>query len=168
MPIGKGLVFAQRTLTAVKSYMLRLCDSETGRMHMDQGIRAGIIGTILTVIINISSPVYLDWLPAFIIVILVTYVYRVSTLKDGLVASFMTCIFNSGILGTLTLAIFYTSNEPYPQFTVDPYTMISPILTAISAIIAAYVGVWLARKRTPPPQKQQPTPTDIPPDLQTV
>ena len=135
---------------------------------MEQSIKAGIIGTILTVIINISSPIYLDWLPAFIIVILVIYIYRVNTLKDGLVASFMTYIFNSGILGTLTLATFYTSNEQYPAFTVDPYIMISPILSAVTAVIAAYVGVWLAKKRTPPPQKQPPQPTDIPRDLQTV
>jgi uncharacterized membrane protein len=135
---------------------------------MDQSIRAGIVGFVFAVIVNVFSPVYLDWVPAFILAILVIYVYRLSTLKDGLVAAFITYIFSSGIVGTLTLAIYYTQNEQYPAFTVDPYTMLSPVLTAISAVIAAYIGVWLAKRRTPPPQKTQPQPTDIPPELQTV
>jgi hypothetical protein len=135
---------------------------------MDQSIRAGIVGFVFTVIVNVFSPVFLDWIPAFIVAILVIYVYRLSTLKDGLVAAFMTYIFSSGIVGTITLAIYYAQNEIYPAFTVDPYTMLSPVLTAITAAIAAYVGVWLAKRRTPPPQKTQRQPTDIPPELQTV
>jgi pheromone shutdown protein TraB len=135
---------------------------------MDQSIKAGILGFVLAVMVNAFSPVYLDWVPAFVVAIFAIYVYRLSTLKDGLVTAFMTYIFSNGILGTLTLATYYASNEQYPAFTVDPYTMLSPVITATSAVIAAYVGVWLAKKRTPPPQRTQPQPTDIPPELQTV
>jgi hypothetical protein len=134
---------------------------------MDQSIKAGIIGTVLAVVVNLISPVYLDWFPAFIVAIFAIYVYRLNTLKDGLIAAFMTYIFNNGILGTLTLATYY--NQQYPAFTVDAYTMLSPLITAISALAAAYIGVLLTKQRTPPPPKQQPQQTtDIPPELQTV
>jgi hypothetical protein len=135
---------------------------------MDQSIKAGIIGTVLAVIVNISLPVYLSFAPTFIIAILVVYIFRLDTLKDGLVAAFMTYIFNEGILTTIYLALLYAANEQYPALTVDPYIMLSPILSAISTIIAAYIGVALAKKRPQPPTKTPPQPTDIPPELQTV
>lgn len=135
---------------------------------MDQSIKAGILGVVLAVMVNVFSPVYLDWVPSFLVAILAIYIYRLSTLKDGLITAFMTYAFNQGILGTLTLAVYYTRNEQYPAFTVDAYTMLSPIITAISAVIAAYIGVWLAKKRTPPPQRTQQQSTDIPRELQTV
>jgi hypothetical protein len=136
---------------------------------MDQSIKAGILGTILTVFVSITIyvPSPFDFLPIFIVSIFIVYIFRLSTLKDALLAVFMTYVFNNGILGTLTLAIYYTNNEPY-TFPVDPYTILSPIITSISVIIAAYIGVWLAKKRAPPPQKQPQPSTDIPPELQTV
>lgn len=137
---------------------------------MDQSIKAGILGTILALVVNLLSPVYLDWVPAFIVSIFAIYVYRLSTLKDGLIAALLTYILNNGILGTLTLAVLYVSNEPYPQITIDPYTMLSPIITAISALVAAYIGIWLTTRGKPPTPKQPSPPqsTDIPPELQTV
>lgn len=136
---------------------------------MDRSIGAGILGIVLAAIINLSIiiPPPLDWLPTFIIAIIVIFIYRLSTVKDGLIAAFMTYIVSQGIVDTLILADYYTSNKTY-SLTITAYLVPDPILTAISAIIAAYIGVWLARKRPQPPQKTQPQPTDIPPDLQTV
>jgi hypothetical protein len=122
---------------------------------MDQSIRAGIIGFSLAIIINLFSPIYLDFIPSFLAAILVIYFFRLGTLRDGLVAAFMTYILSNGILGTISLAILYFSNEPYPSFDVDVWTMLSPIVSAVTAVIAGYIGVWLARKRKPleePPQ----------------
>lgn len=137
---------------------------------MDQSIKAGIFGFALAVILTISLPISIpapfDFLPTFIIAILVIYIFRLDTIKDGLIATFLTYIFSQGILGTLTLAIYYTANEPY-TFTIDPYLILSPIISAVSTLIAAYIGVWLAKQR-PQPQKQPSQPTDIPRDMQTV
>ena len=122
---------------------------------MDQSIRAGIIGFSLATIINLFSPIYLDFIPSFLAAILVIYFFRLGALRDGLVATFMTYILSNGILGTISLAILYFSNEPYPSFDVDVWTMLSPIVSAVTAVIAGYIGVWLARKRKPleePPQ----------------
>jgi hypothetical protein len=136
---------------------------------MDQSIKAGIIGIILAVIINITIyiPPPLDWIPTFTVALFVIIIYRLNTIKDALIATFMTYIFNQGILSTLILATYYASNEPNQTITIDPYLILSPILTAISSIIAAYIGVTITKKRKPP-QKTQPQPTDIPPELQTV
>ena len=135
---------------------------------MDQSIKAGIVGAVLAVIVNVANPLYLSFLPTFIVAIIVIFICRLDTFKDGLIAAYMTYIFNEGILTTLYLALLYAANQPYPTVTIDPTIILSPILSAISATIAAYIGVWLARKRIPPPQKTQPRPTDIPQDLQTV
>jgi uncharacterized membrane protein len=122
---------------------------------MDQSIRAGIIGFSLAIIINLFSPIYLDFIPSFLAAILVIYFFRLGALRDGLVAAFMTYILSNGILGTISLATLYFSNEPYPSFDVDVWAMLSPIVSAVTAVIAGYMGVWLARKREPlqePPQ----------------
>ena len=137
--------------------------------HNGRSISAGILGIVLTVAVNLFSPIYLDWAPAFVISIFAIYVYRLNTIKDGLITALLTYVVSNGILGTLTLAVFYASNEPYPAFTVDPYTMLSPILTATSALLATYIGVGLAKKITPPPKTPSPPQSsDIPPDLQSV
>jgi hypothetical protein len=131
---------------------------------VDPSIKAGISGFLLAVVINLFSPVYLDLIPSFLIAILVIYIFRLGTLKDGLVAAFMTYIFTDGILGTIDLALSYFANEPYPSFNVDIWTMLSPIVSAATAVIAGYIGIQLAQKgRRPqelrpliPPQSSHP------------
>jgi len=116
---------------------------------MDPSIKAGISGFLLAVVINLFSPVYLDLIPSFLAAILAIYIFRLGTLKDGLVAAFMTYIFTEGILGTIDLATLYFTNEAYSSFNVDIWTMFSPIVSAVTAVIAGYIGVWLARRRKP-------------------
>lgn len=116
---------------------------------MDPSIKAGILGFVLATVINLLSPVYLDLLPSFLVAILVVYFFRLKTLKDGLVAAFMTYIFTDGILGTISLAIYYFTNESYPSFTIDPWTMLSPIVSAVTAVIAAYIGMLFAQRQKP-------------------
>jgi hypothetical protein len=132
---------------------------------MDKSITAGISGFIVAIIINILSPAPLYFVPSFLAAILVIYFFKVETLKEGLVTAFMTYIFNDAILGTATLATFYISNEVYPSFNVDVWIMLSPIVSAISALIAGYIGVLFvkatkpSRALPPIPQSQVPPPT---------
>ncbi len=68
---------------------------------MDRSIRAGISGFLLAVIINLFLPVslgFFSFLPSFFAAIITIYAFRLRTLKDGLIATFMTYIFNDGIL----------------------------------------------------------------------
>jgi hypothetical protein len=132
---------------------------------MDRCISAGIFGFLLAVTINLFSPVYLYFVPSFLASIIAIYAFRLETLREGLVASFMAYIFNDGILGTISLATFYFANEQYPAFTVDVWTMISPIVSAVSAMVVAYLGMLFAQARKPaqelPPivQSQVPPPS---------
>jgi hypothetical protein len=130
---------------------------------MDMAIRAGISGFLVALVINLFSPVYLYFVPSFLVAILAVYFYRLGTLKDGLVASFMIYIFTDGILGTISLATFYAENKPYPSFNVDVWTMFSPLVQAVTAVIAAYLGVWLTRIRKPPPGLPSATTPQLPP-----
>jgi hypothetical protein len=114
---------------------------------VDPSIKAGVSGFLLAVVINLFSPVYLDFVPSFLAAILVIYIFRLGTLKDGLVAAFMTYIFTEGILGTIGLATLYFASEPYPSFNVDIWTMFSPIVSAVTAVIAGYIGIRLAQKK---------------------
>jgi hypothetical protein len=135
---------------------------------MDRCISAGIFGFLLAVTINLLSllsGVYLYFVPSFLAAIIAIYTFRLETLREGLVASFMTYIFNDGILSTISLTTFYFANEQYPAFTVDVWTMISPIVSAVSAMVAAYLGMLFAQARKPvqelPPivQSQVPPPS---------
>ena len=113
---------------------------------MDPSIKAGISGFLLATAINLVSPIYLDLIPSFLAAIMVIYIFRLGQLKDGLVAAFMTYIFTDGILSTISLAISYSANEPYPSFNVDVWTMLSPIVSATTAVIAGYIGILLAQR----------------------
>lgn len=129
---------------------------------MDIAIKAGISGFLVALVINLFSPVYLYFVPSFLVAILAVYFYRLGTLKDGLVAAFMIYIFNDGILSTISLAIFYSENKPYPSFNVDVWTMFYPLVSAVTAVIAAYVGVWLTKVRKPPPGLPSATTPQLP------
>lgn len=133
---------------------------------MDRSIKAGIFGFLLVIIVNLFSPVYLDFAPSFLIALLAIYIFRLETLKDGLVAAFMTYIFSDGILETIAVASYYFASPRVSNVTVniDVWTMVSPIVSAATAVIAGYVGVWLARKRKPAPEPPQ----SIPRELQSV
>lgn len=131
---------------------------------MDSSIKAGVSGFLLAIAINLLSPVYLDLVPSFLVAILVIYVFRLGTLKDGLVAAFMTYIFTDGILSTIALATSYFANEPYPSFNVDIWTMLSPMVSAATAVIAAYIGIQLAQKG----RRSQELPPLIPPQSSPV
>ena len=130
---------------------------------MDRSIKAGVSGFLLAVVINLFSPIYLDFVPSFLVAILAIYIFRLGTLKDGLVAAFMTYIFSDGILGTISLATLYFANEPYPSFDVDVWTMFSPIVSAVTAVIAGYIGVRLAQKRKPARELPLSLPPQLPP-----
>ena len=133
---------------------------------MDRSIKAGVSGFLLAVVINLFSlfsSIYLDFVPSFLVAILVIYVFRLGTLKEGLVAAFMTYIFCDGILNTLGLASYYFANESIPSFNVDVWTMFSPIVSAVTAVIAGYIGVRLAQKGKPARELPPSPPPQLPP-----
>lgn len=128
---------------------------------MDQAIRAGIYGFVIAVVISVISPVNLDFLPQLVASILVIYVFGLKTFKDGLLAALITYLFSLGILGSVTLAIYFVSNEPL-NLTLDAWTVLDQIVTPLTALFAALVGVWLAKSRRVPEGPPRP-PAPIPP-----
>jgi ABC-type branched-subunit amino acid transport system permease subunit len=121
---------------------------------MDQAIKAGIFGVIIAVVINSLSPEYLYFLPQFIASIIAIYIYGIKTFKDGLLATFTTYLFTEWVVGAVIVAGLFAANEPY-TLTVDMFVLLDQIFTTLTALIAAPIGVWLAKKRperaTPPP-----------------
>jgi membrane-associated HD superfamily phosphohydrolase len=135
---------------------------------MDTSIRAGIFGFVLVIIVDLFLPVPSDlsFLPPFLIAMLVIYTFRLRTLKDGLIASFMTYIISEGIVDTIALATYYLTNQIQQSFTIDIGTILSPILWAGTAVLAGYLGIRLSKTRQPlPRQESEPT---IPRELQSV
>jgi hypothetical protein len=118
---------------------------------MDRSLSAGIFGILLAVIINLFSlsTIYLYFVPSFLATIIAMYAFRLETLREGLIVAFMTYIFNDAILSTLIYAILYFENAAYPSFDVDVWIMLYPIISAISAVVAAYVGMLFAQSRKP-------------------
>jgi hypothetical protein len=130
---------------------------------MDTSIRAGVYGFLIAVVINLFLPWNLYFVPSFLVAILLIYLFRLETLKDGLMAAFITYIFTDGILSTITLATYYFSNESYPSFNVDAWIMLSPVVELFTAVIAGYIGVWLAQKSRPVRESAPPLPPQLPP-----
>ena len=132
---------------------------------MDRCVNAGISGALLSLFINLFSPVYLYFIPSFLAAVLFIYVSRLRTTREGLVASLMTFVLSDGIFNTLNNAIYYfTTSEPY-ILNVDIGIVVSPILSAFFAVLAGYIGVRLVGRVKPTqemPQPQMP-PTSIPP-----
>lgn len=129
---------------------------------MDRCISAGIYGALISLFINLFSPVYLYFLPSFLAAIFAVYVARLRTSREGLVTSFMTFIFGDGLSNTLVAATYYLTNEPY-TLTIDIGVVLSPILSALSAVLAGYVGVRLVSRVKPTQEMPQQLPPPIPP-----
>jgi hypothetical protein len=135
---------------------------------MDRSIRAGVSGFFLAVIINLFLPVslyFFAFIPSFLAAIMTIYIHRLETLKDGLVAAFMTYIFNQGILDTIALLDLYLTNTQY-ALTVDIWLVLYPIANAVTAMIAGYIGIWLVHKMKP--AHELPRPPPLPPPMQPV
>jgi len=129
---------------------------------MDRCIRAGIYGALISLLCGLFfSDLY--FIPSFLATILVIYVSRLLTLREGLVTSLMTYFFSDGFLTTIAAAIYFGTNEPY-VLTIDIWVVILPLVSTFSAIIAAYVGVRLAQKVKP----VQELPPSLPPPLPPV
>ena len=131
---------------------------------MDRCVNAGISGALLSLFINLFSPVNLYFIPSFLAAVLFIYVSRLQTSREGLVTSLMTSVLSDGILNTLVATTFYVTGEPY-TLTIDIGIVISFILSAIFAVLAGYIGVRLVGRVKPTqemPQPQMP-PTSIPP-----
>jgi hypothetical protein len=131
---------------------------------MDRGIHAGISGFFLAIIMNLFTSGLLYFIPSFLSAILIVYVYRLETLKESLVAAFMTYTFNDGILGTIVLATCYLESRPY-EVSVNIWLVLYPLANALTAIIAGYVGIWLVQKMKP--SRELPHPP-LPPPIQPV
>jgi hypothetical protein len=133
---------------------------------MDRSIQAGIVGTVLAIVIALFLPLpdALGFIPPFLGAILGVYIFRLAAVKDGLVAAFMTYIFQEGILSTVGLVTLYVSNEPYSISNIDIWLALSPIVSAISALISGYLGVQLVKRMKQP----QEVPPSLPPPLPPV
>lgn len=137
---------------------------------MDRGLRIGISGALLAIIITLFlasvTPVNLDFIPSFVAAIVVIYLFKSRSTQEGLVAAFTTYIFSQGILGTLSLVSLYLENIPY-EVPLDSYIIFSPIINAVTAVIAGYLGVRLVQ-RLKPASKETPPPTSITPPQEPI
>jgi hypothetical protein len=148
-----SFIFAIVSNSFIRTYSITTYDQDEG-LKMDQTIKAGISGLIIAVVITVLSPINLDFVPQLVAAIIAIYVFDLRTYKDGILAAVMTYLFSIGILGSVSLGILYASNQPI-DFTIDVWSIIDQTFTPLTSLVAAYVGVWLAKMRrpmaTPPP-----------------
>jgi hypothetical protein len=140
---------------------------------MDRSIKAGIYGFVLVVIVELFLPevpsylnFYINFVPSFLVSLLVIYIFRLRDFKDGLVAAFMTYILSYGIVETLGFAALYLEKSSLPSVTVDAGVISLPIVWAGTAVLAGYLGVMIAKTRQQP-RRPESEPT-IPRELQSV
>ena len=134
-------------------------------LNMDRSIRVGVSGFLMALTINFLTSGLLYFIPSFLASIFVIYLYRIETVKDGLITAFMTYIFNDGVLGAIVLATYYFENMPYTLY-VDIWLIFYPVANAVTALIAGYVGIWFVHKMKQ--ERVLPPPPPIPPSMEPV
>jgi len=127
---------------------------------MDRCIIAGISGALLSLLINLF--VYLYFIPSFVAAILFIYSSRLLTLREGLVASFMTFIFSDAILNTYAAATYYLTNTPY-TLTIDIWIVLTTFISPFFAVLAGYIGYRLASRLKPTREMPPSLPPPLPP-----
>ena len=123
----------------------------------------GLLGGFLSVMITMfAGETDLFFIPSFVASITVIFVYRISELKDSLIASLSIYLFAEGILGALVLGYSYAFQIPY-EIAWEPqiWEVALYSFTPISAILAAYIGVKMGPKRKeqmvrPPRRREEP------------
>jgi hypothetical protein len=133
---------------------------------MDRSIRAGITGAMLAIVVNYLLQTNLYFIPSFFAAILVIILFRLGTLKDGLIVAFMTHFFNIEILSFLSAASIYNTAYTIPNVGLD--VVLSPLFDLITALIAGFAGPWLVHRMKPPPPSPEhelppPLPKPLPP-----
>jgi len=121
---------------------------------MERSIRAGILGSIISVFITLFIPYYLYFLPSFFASIIAIYFSRLSEMRDCLLAAFMTYFISSAVNNAVAAALFYASGEPYTLI-IDAFIVVSPLLDIVTAFLAAYIGLRLAQRAKPVPELPQ-------------
>jgi hypothetical protein len=121
---------------------------------MEKSIRAGILGSVLSVFIAVFIPYDLFFLPSLVASIVAIYVSKLIDLRDGLLAAFMTYFISGAVIEAIVAASFYVTSEPY-TLVIDISIVVFPLVNVISAFLAAYIGVLLARRAKPAPELPQ-------------
>lgn len=109
----------------------------------------GLLGAFLSVMITVFiGNVNLFFIPSFVASVIVIFMYRISELKDSLIASLTIYLFAEGILLTLELGFIYASGTPYKiELLPEIWEIGLYSFTPISAILAAYVGMKIGPKK---------------------
>lgn len=113
------------------------------------------MGFIISIVITVLMPYDLYFLPSFIASILVIYMFRLTVMKDGLLAAFMTYFFAGAASETIVAALYYATDPEY-SLTIDISIVVFPIINIITAVIAAYIAVRFAQRAKPAPEIPQP------------
>jgi len=119
---------------------------------MERSIRAGILGSIISIIITLFTPYYLFFLPSFFASIIAIYFSRLTEMRDCLLVAFMTYFISSAVNNAVVAALFYAS--PYSVI-IDLSIVVAPLLDIVTAFLAAYIGVRIAQRAKPVPELPQ-------------
>jgi len=117
-------------------------------VHFQNCWKAGIWGAILTFVLKfllVDLMVgLLGFIPAFLSVIVMIAVFKVNSFKAGFIVALMSYFFGD----SLFLAFVYSFGyfvEPIEIVIGDMLDLIGVLLTPITAIVAAYLGVRFVR-----------------------
>lgn len=108
----------------------------------------GLVGAFLSVMISSftsTANINMYFIPSFVSSIFIIYIYKVNDFREALIAAFMVYLFADGILGTLVLGQYYWMHEEI-GFTPEFLDVLLYPFTAISAFVAAYIGIRLRPK----------------------
>ena len=116
-------------------------------------LTTGLIGAFLSLMIHNLSPIYLYFIPSFVVSVFVIYLFRIRELKDSLITALSIYIITVYVWNTLILGYLYATNTPFvalysPSEVPDLLDVVfDGILYPFSAFIAGYVGMKINQKK---------------------
>ena len=124
---------------------------------VEELLKAGALGIVLSVAMNVLSPANLYFLPSFLASLVAVYAFRIQRLGESLATAFMIYLMTDGILGTLILGMFYYTNTPFEiSFVPGLWEALSYTISPITAFFAGYVGAKVFPKRPPRKEREGP------------
>jgi len=118
--------------------------------NVQRYIFTGLIGALLSVMVNSFSSINLYFVPSFLASIFVIYVYRINGFGESLITSLMVYIFADGVLGTLVLGQYYSLQRSIILMP-EIWDVVLYALNPVSSVLAAYVGLRISPKRRKQP-----------------
>ena len=114
---------------------------------MESYLKAGILAIISTSVLKVLTLGVLvpSFLPAFIVAIVLIVIFKIENIKEALVVVLMSYFFSTSLISTFMYVFLYFGGLTLITFQLTMLDIIDSLLTPITAIVAAFIGIYFVK-----------------------